>query len=123
MGTFGTVVPQVSNNSIVYAIVVSDFVDIINSSTIWSNRQDEPGVAEVQRIHSRLVERLADLLEKYGQEQGQLEAALGEVIALRAACAKHGIKPGRCSDRVVYTNTFKHMNLSEYMIHNNYLFM
>lgn len=31
MGTFGTVVPQVSNNIIVYASVVSDFVDIIDS--------------------------------------------------------------------------------------------
>lgn len=53
-------------------------------------------MAEVERIHSRLVERLGDLLEKYGQEQGQLETALGEVTALRAACAKHGIKPGQC---------------------------
>lgn len=59
-------------------------------------------MAEVQRIHSRLVERLGDLLEKYGQEQGQLEAALGEVIALRAACAKHGIKPGQCSDCCIH---------------------
>lgn len=53
-------------------------------------------MAEVERIHSRLVKRLGDLLEKYGQEQSQLEAVLDEVTALRADCAKHGIKPGQC---------------------------
>lgn len=53
-------------------------------------------MAEVERIHSRLVERLGNLLETYGQEQTRLEAALSEVRALRTACAKQGIKPGQC---------------------------
>ncbi|KAK4293238.1 hypothetical protein Pmani_034050 [Petrolisthes manimaculis] len=76
-------------------------------------RQDEPGVAEVEKIHSSLVERLGDLLGKYGQEQDQMEEALAEVKALRAACAKHGIKPDFTPEAIQEKEEANLMNFEE----------
>ncbi|XP_045602754.1 BRISC complex subunit Abraxas 2 isoform X2 [Procambarus clarkii] len=80
---------------------------------VLSKINGEPGVSEVETLHTGLLNKLEMLLPKFSSAQEELENARKEVIKLRELCNKHSLKPDFTPEAIQETPSHDLMEFDE----------